>query len=307
LKLRYVFFLWTAAALAVALLLSGTALAQGQQQRPHRMSLSLYERDANPTRLARQGCAAARRNEKGIVVLDFGKPAHARHGYGTFDFSSRFIYNSQITQGMLGWARGYVGCLPRNSSSVVTLARGTSNYHPSVPSVTAAGKHWAGAVLNLERLLERHGLFSHVKSAGADDAEPAWDRDFHKTRLFINGFRKRANGHTLFNYGSLDGGVGAIWSARQVMYVMGKSHTVALPEIYYRSQARQWAQLAYIAHRWFHRRVHFAGVMTQGSPSCGCGYRPRAAHRALVRELAKVDTGRTTLVPGVVTTIVTGG
>jgi hypothetical protein len=270
------------------------------------MSLSLYERDANPTRLALQGCAAARRNERGIVVLDFGKPAHSHQGYGTIDFSNRFIYNSQITKGMLGWARGYVRCLPQGSDAVVTLARGTSNYHPYVPSVTAAGKHWAGAVLQLEHQLKRHGFFSHVKSAGADDAEPAWDRGFRNTRLFIQGFRKWARGHTLYNYGSLDGGVGSIWSARQVMYVMGKGNTAALPEIYYHSQAKQWAQLAYIAHRWFHRRVHFAGVMTQGSPSCHCGYRPRAAHRALVHELAKVDTGRRTHVPRVVTTIVTG-
>ena len=126
------------------------------------------------------------------------------------------------------------------------------------------------------------------------------------TKHFFHGFRAAVHGHTPYDYGSLDGGVGAIWSARQMMYVTGGAgHTAALPEIYYPSQARQWAELAYLAHRWFHRRVHFAGVMTQGWPSCGCGYRPRAAHRALVRALASRNTGRTR-VPHVVTTIVTG-
>ncbi|MDX6480842.1 MAG: hypothetical protein QOG85_1352 [Gaiellaceae bacterium] len=301
------FCLSAAATLIVALLLAGTALANGQRHPLHRTSLSLYERDASVTRLADQGCAAARRDESGIVVLDFGKPSYAHHEYGTLDFSNEFISNHEITMGMLGWARGYVRCLPRYSNAFVTLARGTSNYYPSVPSIGAAGKHWAGAVLTLERKLRRNGLAAHVRSAAADDAEPAWDRSFNQTFLFIHGFRKWSHGRTLYDYGSLDGGVGSIWSATQVMYVTGgKGPSAVLPEIYYPSQAAQWAQLAYIAHRWFHRRLHFAGVMTQGSPSCDCGYRPHAAHRALVRELKKVDTGRRIRVPRVGTTIVSG-
>jgi hypothetical protein len=296
--------LFAAAALIAALLLAGTALASGQRHPLHKTSLSLYERNAKPTRLARQGCAAARRGERGVVVLDFGKLSHYGREYGTLDFSSRFLSNHQITMGMLAWARGYARCLPRHSTAVVTLARGTSNYHPYVPSAKIAGQHWAAGVLSLERKLKRNRLSRHVKSAAADDAEPAWDRSFRLTRRFIHGFRTWAHGRTLYDYGSLDGGVGAIWSARQMMYVTG--HTAVLPEIYYPSQARQWAQLASIAHRWFHRRVRFAGVMTQGSSSCRCGYRPHAAHRALVRALARVDTGRPTPVPLVGTNIVSG-
>jgi hypothetical protein len=151
----------------------------------------------------------------------------------------------------------------------------------------------------LQRRLWRKGLASHVHSAAADDAEPAWDRGFRQTRQFIAGFRKYAHGHTLYDYGSLDGGVGSIWGARQLLYVVGANrHTKVLPEIYYPAMAREWAQLAYVAHHWFHRRVHFAGVMTQGTRACGsCGFRPHEAHRALVRELAKVDTGRKLRVP----------
>jgi hypothetical protein len=59
-----------------------------------------------------------------------------------------------------------------------------------------------------------------------------------------------------------------------------------LPEIYNTAQAREWAELAGIAHGRFHSRVHFAGVMTQGSPRCHCSLRPHQAHRALVRALA---------------------
>ena len=298
-----------AAAIVVALLVSGSALASSPV---HRSTLSLYERDAHPHRLTTQGCAAARRGERGVVILDFGKPAYAgrgwNRGYGTIDFSERFISNHRISLAMLGWARGYVRCLPRHSRAVVTLARGTSNYHPSVPSAWVAGQRWAQAVLALGRKLRRHGFSRHVRSAAADDAEPAWDRGFRRTQLFIHGFRRYAHGRTLYDYGSLDGGVGAIWSARQMMDVTGGAgHTAVIPEIYYPSLAREWAQLAYIAHRWFHRRVDFAGVMTQMTPGCSrCGFRPLEAHRALVHALARVDTGRTIFVPRFSTNIVRG-
>jgi hypothetical protein len=299
------------AALAVVLLVSGTALANGQRRHAHRTTLSLYERDARPHRLARQGCDAARRRERGVVILDFGKPAFAGRGpgrgYGTIDFSDRFLSNHRITLGMLGWARGYVRCLRRHSTAVVTLARGTSNYRPSVPSTWTAGKHWAAGVLALERKLHRHGFSEHVKSAAADDAEPAWDRGFRQTRRFIHGFSRYAHGRTLYDYGSLDGGVGAIWNVRQMLDLTGGAgHTAVLPEIYYPSLAREWAELAYIAHRRFHRRVHFAGVMTQATPGCGrCGFRPLAAHRALVHALASWGGGRT-FVPRFGTNIVRG-
>ena len=292
-----------AVAFVAALVLTGAALAKSH---PHGTTLSLYERTASPSLLARQGCAAARRGERGVVVLDFGKPAFGGRGrgkgYGTIDFADRFISNHQITVGMLGWARGYVRCLPAHSKASVTLARGTSNYHLSVPSAFVAGKRWAGSVLALLRKLHRHKLNAHVKSAAADDAEPAWDRGFRQTHRFIHGFRTFALRRTLYDYGSLDGGVGSIWSARQMVYVTGGAgRTAVLPEIYYPSLAREWAEFAHIAHRRFHRRVHFAGVMTQVLPGCRpsrCGLRPQAAHRALVHALARVNTGRTPVPQG---------
>jgi hypothetical protein len=291
----------TVAVLAVALIVSGSAFAKATTN-------SLYESDAKRPRLALQGCAAARRHERGVVILDFGKPSYAHHAYGTIDFSGRFISNHTITMGMYAWARGYVNCLPRRSRAHVTLARGTSNYHPYGPSVWVAGKRWAGAVLSLETRLNRHGFTKHVASAAAIDAEPAWDRSFSGTKLFIQGYRKFALGRTLYDYGSLDGGVGSIWSARQMMLVTGgQGHTAVLPEIYYASQAREWAQLAYVAHHWFHRRMHFAGVMTQGTSTCRhCGFRPPDAHKALVDALTGVDTGAPLRVPRGGTNIVWG-
>jgi hypothetical protein len=260
---------------------------------------SIYERTAKPWILARQGCAAARRHETGIVILDFGKPAHRHHAYGTILFSNRFVSNHKITIGMVGYSRGYVRCLHRGSTAHINLARGTSNYHPDVPSAYAAGVRWARATNKLGRLLNRYGLSTHVESAAANDAEPAWDRSFRKTKQFFHGFRAAVHKHTLYDYGSLDGGVGAIWSARQMWYVAGGlRHTKALPEIYYSTQAKQWALLARIAHRRYHRDVHFAGVMTQGGAGCRCGYTPHAAHRVLARALAAQGVGHLALPRG---------
>jgi hypothetical protein len=266
----------------------GQPKRQPRPRRPSRVTtLSTYEHTAQPWILSRQGCAAARRQENGVVVLDFGKPAFERGGYGTLLFSGRFATNHKITRAMYRYAAGYVSCLPRGSTASIAIARGTSNYHPSVPSAYEAGVRWARETNSLGRMLAGKGLAGHVEAAAADDAEPAWDRGFRRTREFFDGFRAAVHGHTLYDYGSLDGGIGAVWSARQAWYVAGGlRHTQALPEIYNAAMAREWAELARIARGRYHRPVRFAGVMTQGTSSCNCGLRPSAAHRVLARALA---------------------
>jgi len=97
---RYVFSV--AAGLAVALGAAGGGLAgnsaRSHPPAPHRRlhpapprlverqqgtTLSIYEQTAKPWVLSAQGCSAARRHERGFVILDFGKPAFKRHGYRT--------------------------------------------------------------------------------------------------------------------------------------------------------------------------------------------------------------------------------
>jgi len=262
-------------------------------------TLSIYERTTKPWILGAQGCSAARRHETGIVVLDFGKPMFKHHGYGTILFSGRFADNHKITTAMIGYARGYVSCLPQGFDAAIELARGTSNYHPAMPSGYTAGVRWARATNKVASILHREGLDAHVVAAAADDAEPAWDRRFHKTRDFFHGFRVATHGRTLYDYGSLDGGVGVIWSARQAWYVSGGiRHTKALPEIYNSAMAQQWAELARIARSRYHRGVRFAGVMTQGTSGCSCGLRPEAAHRVLAHALDHQGVGHLVLPDG---------
>jgi hypothetical protein len=257
-----------------------------------RATISLYERTTSQAALREQGCSAAVRGATGVVILDFGKLSYNGHTYGTILFSGAFAGNRKITRGMLGYAQGYSDCLPRGSDGHIRLARGTSNYHPSVPSAYKAGRTWARETMALQRALRHHGLDRHVTSAAADDVEPAWDRSFWRTRDFYRGYAASRVGHPLYNYGSLDGGiVSGIWSAHQAFYVTGgMRYARAIPEIYNRVMAREWAALAQVAHHRYHRPLRFAGVMTEHRAG-NHGVKPRDAHRMLVRELTVQGRG----------------
>jgi hypothetical protein len=268
-----------------------------------RVTVSLYQRTAEPRVLHKQGCTAAKRDAGGIVILDFGQPAYNGHTYGTNLFSGRFAGNAEITRAMLAYADGYVYCLPRNSNARITLARGTSNYRPQVPSAYKAGSKWARETKELARLLAKQSLDHRVTSAAADDVEPAWDCSFHRTRDFFRGYRDFGGGHLLYNFGSLDGGVGAIWNARQVFFVTGGMKYVrAIPEIYNHAMARQWAELTHIARKTYKRPVVFAGVMTQHRAGTGW-MKPHDAHKTLVRELARTVGTNAPDVPATLTNI----
>lgn len=251
---------------------------------------SRYERTTYPGSLYAQGCDAGRRHTNGVVVLAFGKPAYNGHTYGTILFSNRFASNRAISRATMAYAAGYAHCLPKGSDARITLARGTSNYDPSVPSTYKAGKRWSQSTMQFAKYLRRHpAVAKHVSAAAAIDAEPAWDRHFRRTYDFFRGFRSAKTGYLLYNFGSLDGGVGSIWSLRQAFYVAGGMKDArVLPEIYFKVQARQWARLARLALTTYHRPVQFAGVMTQHYSGCrGCGFTAREAHSQLGQALKK--------------------
>jgi hypothetical protein len=278
------------------------------KHQPHskqaRATISLYEHSVRRHRLRRQGCSAAKRGVGGIVILDFGQPAYNGHTYGTYLFSGRFAGNKAITRAMFAYAYGYHRCLRRGSHLRITLARGTSNYHPQVPSAYRAGRKWAREAMALAKKLRSHGLHEHVTSAAADDVEPAWDRSFHRTRDFFRGFRDARTGHLLYNFGSLDGGVGSVWNARQIFFVTsGMKYARAIPEIYNHAMAKQWADLAHIARHRYNRPVKFAGVMTTHT-SRNRGMKPRDAHKVLVRALASRVGSSAPDVPATLTNIV---
>jgi hypothetical protein len=256
-----------------------------------RATISLYEHTIRRSTLLEQGCDAAKRGVGGIVILDFGQPAYNGHTYGTNLFSGAFAGNTTITEAMLSYAVGYRNCLAKGSTLSISLARGTSNYHPAVPNPYQAGRRWAREVQTLQAEIEQRGIATHVTSAAADDVEPSWDRTFHRTRDFFRGYRDAANGYVLYNFGSLDGGVGSVWTAQQIFFVAsGMKYVAAIPEIYNGAMADEWAELNHIAKQRYHRTVKFAGVMTQHT-SANHAIKPRTAHKLLSRALATTGGG----------------
>lgn len=261
-------------------------------------TVSMYEQTASPKVLQQQGCRAAQQGRSGVAILDFGKPAYHRRHYGTILFSDGFAANWKITGAMLAYAQGYAQCAT-SPSEFLTIARGTSNYHPAVPSAYRAGQLWAHYTHKLSLLLAEQGLSQHVGSAAADDAEPAWDPAFDQTHDFYRGYAAAGAGETLYDYGSLDGGIGAIWKAWQAYYVSGgMRYAKALPEIYNTAMAQEWAKLATVAQHRLHGQVRFAGVLTQLSPGCGCSLEPVVAHRVLRRALATAGADETPVPAG---------
>jgi hypothetical protein len=272
-----------------------------KKQAPHRVlrhhigtSPSLYERTTSLSVLRAQGCAAGRRGTTGLVVLDFGKPEYrARAGYGTVTFADHFASNTAINWAVQSYALGYSRCLSRGSHAHITLARGTSNYSIDLPSPYTAGRLWAEATISTGNYLRLHGL-DHVTAAGAIDAEPAWDRRFKRTYDWFRGYAHSDRGYLLYNYGSLDGGVGGIWKLRQMYYVAGGMREArAVPEIYNRAMAREWATLARLSLTRYGQPIKLAGLMTQHWTSCTrCGYTARKAKSVLVGELARARAGK---------------
>jgi hypothetical protein len=251
---------------------------------------SLYEATTSVSILRAQGCRAGRARTNGLVVLDFGKLAYypRRGGYGTITFADRFASNRSVTWAGKSFAHGYSECLPAGSRSHITLALGTSNYSLDVPSTFTAGRLWAKDTELIGRYIELHHL-DHVAAAAGDDVEPAWDRTFLRTYGFFRGYGSTHTKYLIYNYGSLDGGVGAIWKLRQAYYVAGGMYAArAIPEIYNRSMAKEWAELARLSVKRYGKSINLAGLMTQHTSHCRrCGYTAAQAHKALVGELAK--------------------
>ena len=134
-----------------------------------------YVRSAAWAVLYRRGCRAGRRKESGVVVLAFGKQLYNGHSYGTLTFRGRFASNRTITRGLRAYTWGYARCVPHGSAASIWLARGTSNYWPSVPSSLRSGRRWARETARLAEYLRVHGLDRRVRAAAALDAEPRWE------------------------------------------------------------------------------------------------------------------------------------
>ena len=149
----------------------------------------------------------------------------------------------------------------------IELARGTSNYHPSLPSAYTAGvagparRTGSGASSLRQRPRRRTSRPPPPTTPSPPGTRPSARRVSSSTASARRCTGTRSSTTARSTAESARSGA----PGRRGTSPAGYRNTKALPEIYNSAMAQQWAELARIARGRYHRAVHFAGVMTQGT------------------------------------------
>jgi len=266
---------------------------------------SHYEVSADPGTLAAQGAAAGNAGAQGLAILDFGRPAFNGSTSGTMDFGGSFISLTSIVAATVGYVEGYFTHAPRGLRLEVAIGTNNScgtgqpcgsvvcgcNFEPT--SFYGWGEQQAVAVEQAESQVSavraRSGYTDLVTVVAGDDAEPAFDPGYQNTHDLLAGYARAVGGYqpSMIDYGSADRG---FWSNDQLLQVAdGFSPDVAVPEIYYPSDAASWASLISYAKS-KGRIVTVFGVLT----SAPNGLSPQVAYSSAVNSIEPI-TGQTAI------------
>ncbi len=183
-----------------------------------------------------------------LVVLDFG--GQLADGSGTLLINGAGpITNGQIEAVAEAFSHGYWYCTGNDLSSVLTLVVGTNNSYFDVSA--SGGATWAQVVAAIRSSNQANGYASQVNVEGGNDMEPAWDTT-GDTEGWVNGYAASAPA-LLVDYGSADGcptnsasdaTCDNGWSQHDVWYISwGAGPARPLPEIYFDTNAGQWAMI----------------------------------------------------------------
>lgn len=261
---------------------------------------SYYESSTSHRALYQQGASAGSKAEQGIVILDFGRPASDGFTDGTVGFGGRFISLASIEMAVRSFIKGYFRYAP--AGMVLDVAIGTNNSCGAgqpCGSVTSCGcpdepadfASW-GNRFALTVLQARDWAFSYraargfsdqVRVIAADDAEPAYDPEYHNTYAVLKGYAQTvgASQPAMVDYGSADANY---WTEAQLLQVAyGFAPDVPMPQIYYPGQVAQWAGLVHWAKVAKRKTVTIYGVL--------CGRKrgmvgPAHAYEDLLRAVA---------------------
>ncbi len=289
---------------AVAAALSAAALAEPQGA-PAKLRApdpvpAWYMTASSPSDLALQArisaCSFAKRQRGGsrLMLFDFG--GARKYPDGAFGANLRGIHpfhNGAILRAMSAAARAYRRCHRRGSA---TIAYGNTNSLAGGMSrldAYEAGLRQAATVRALRRFQRRH-RYRHQAAAAAGDIEPGFGPP-GVSRALVSGARRVAY-YNFGNAGGCPGQPGASgcyngWTLDDVADVSVAGRSRALPEIYHRYEAVQWAR---IQDHW-DGRFSFAGVtgapIEPISPRRGWKLLARRAER-VNRELVSIRDGR---------------
>jgi hypothetical protein len=239
---------------------------------------SYYEQGASSSALYLQGETAGLAGSRGLVVLDFGRPASDGTNDGTEGYASKFLSFAAIANAVENYITGYYAHAP--AYTTLDVAVGTNNscglYQPcgaivcGCPDEPANYITW-GQELGVKvkqlgawsrRYASTNGFTDTVRVVAADDVEPAFDPGYRNTYDVMQGYAQAVGGSSppMVDYGSADPG---FWSEDQLLQVADSfPPNVAMPEIYDANQIGQWANLVSYAKAQYGKAVTVFGVMT---------------------------------------------
>jgi hypothetical protein len=204
---------------------------------------------------------------------------------------------AQLRAAIDSYTSGYTGC----GSADVTVAIGTNN-DGDFSTYTAAekGVGWATEVMN--KLTAR----AHVTLVGANDIEAGFASSLGDAQGWESAYLDNTSANLIFT-GSADGcpttygatgqtcqpirdqnGVLKTWTQAQYYALAGGNdpRIQALPQIYFDTQAVQWANIDAAGGK----NIHFAGALTEHNAACGpdCAMTPQQGWAALYHALSTI-------------------
>jgi hypothetical protein len=261
---------------------------------------SYYEYNADLNVFFDQGRAAGKANERGLVILDFGRPAYDGSTHGTNNYTNHFVSFAAIEPAVESYIKGYFAYAP--SYTQLNVAVGTNNScgtgqpcgaiicgcAEEPPSFLTWGQLLAATVQHIQSWTNTwkasHRFTDVVNVMAGDDAEPANDPGYRNTHDVLAGYAQAVGGYqpAMVDYGSAESGY---WTEDQLLEVAyGFRPNIAAPEIYYPSDANNWAAVATYAKAKRGKVVTFFGVLTE-SP---VGNNPRAGYDQMVNAIRPI-------------------
>jgi fibronectin type III domain protein len=192
--------------------------------------------------------------------------------------SSIYVSYARTVTAMEAYLDGYAST--QHSHAPATIAFGTNN-DMDVRSTT--GALWAQKVVN--PLVSYAKRYPNITVAGANDIEAGFRGSVGASEAWVQGFLGATSATFVFN-GSADGcswtrahsACNNGWRANSIAWMAGgyaPTRTLALPQIYNTTMAKQWRYVSITAIENGRKKINFAGPLTEYTACVlqhgGCG------------------------------------
>jgi Fibronectin type III domain len=192
--------------------------------------------------------------------------------------SSIYVSYTSTVTAMEAYLDGYAS--KQHTNAPATIAFGTNN---DMDVRTTTGAIWAQKVVN--PLVSYAKRYPNITVAGANDIEPGFRGSIGASEAWVQGYLGATSATFVFN-GSADG-CGSTsahtvcnngWRANSIAWMAGgysPSRTLALPQIYNTTMAKQWRYISITAVENGRKKINFAGPLTEYTACVlqhgGCG------------------------------------